>query len=116
MKTIIFSATNDRGEPLIDIAGKQGEIWTARRNTKLKEGDTVRLIRKYRGKHEYEGVVEAICVETGKKNIQTGFYMLGDTSGFTSWDDWYKAYQRINDITFPRKVYFIHITNIRKLP
>lgn len=122
MKQIIFAAINDSGEPLLDFAIRQGEIWTARKSTKLKVGDRVRLVRQYRGKHEVEGIVESIIQTIWLYGISDtwGFFnKYANKAGFSDGSDWLKAYLKINHLEEKNmgetKVIILHITRLRRL-
>lgn len=122
---MIFKVKNDRGELLIEVAARQGEIWTARakrpknnKGKRLEEGDRVLLKRSWSGETEYEGVIRYVGWSGGfickQWEIYTYFPEENGASGFFSAREWMQEYRRLN----PRAeeddiIYFIHITNIK---
>lgn len=111
-KTVIFQASNDRGEPLIEVAAKQGEIWTARARILCEKGTHVLLKRSGRGKVEYEGVVKD--VERGWLGYRDPCWACYKKAGMRCEAEWKVIYYRMNHKqNLDADVYFIHITNIK---
>lgn len=130
---MIFKAKNDRGEPLIEVAARQGEIWTARAKTDLLPGDKVLLKQGRLRPPKIEGVVDEIRIITlGRWSLRCGFdhkylelsHEICKLAGFNSMFTWIMTYYDLNPSVVNKEsdlrtgdsdaiVYLIHITNIK---